>query len=101
MRLIFILGGVIIIRMYICICNAINERQVLASVDRGSRTLADLQADVGVATVCGCCAETAVEYLPGGRYAQPQVGAHELDTCVGAAANDGAGDFLEVAVRRA
>ncbi|NYT65640.1 (2Fe-2S)-binding protein [Alcaligenaceae bacterium] len=54
--------------MYICICNAITERQVQAAVAEGASSLADLQAQLGVATCCGCCADTATEYLPGGRY---------------------------------
>jgi len=53
--------------MYICVCNAITERQVRASVDGGATTLSDLQFELGVATCCGCCAATAAEYLPGGR----------------------------------
>ncbi|WZB62797.1 (2Fe-2S)-binding protein [Achromobacter xylosoxidans] len=53
--------------MYICVCNAITERQVRASVDAGATTLADLQFELGVATCCGCCAATATEYLPGVR----------------------------------
>ncbi|CUJ39153.1 BFD-like [2Fe-2S] binding domain [Achromobacter xylosoxidans] len=57
----------IIILMYICVCNAITERQVRASVDAGATTLSDLQFELGVATCCGCCAATAAEYLPGGR----------------------------------
>jgi len=59
----------IIIRMYICVCNAITERQVRESVAAGAATLTDLQFDLGVATCCGCCAQTAQDYLPGGRYA--------------------------------
>uniref|UniRef100_UPI003341A05C (2Fe-2S)-binding protein n=1 Tax=Castellaniella defragrans TaxID=75697 RepID=UPI003341A05C len=57
--------------MYICICNAISERQVQEAVTQGALALTDLQASLGVATCCGHCAETAVEYLPGGRYAEP------------------------------
>ena len=53
--------------MYICVCNAITERQVRASVDAGATSLSDLQFELGVATCCGCCAATAAEYLPGGR----------------------------------
>jgi len=53
--------------MYICVCNAVTERQVRASVDAGATTLSDLQFELGVATCCGCCAATAQEYLPGGR----------------------------------
>lgn len=76
--------------MYICICNAITERQVQASVADGACSLQDLQADLGVASCCGCCADTAIEYLPGGRYAT--VGVHPdgqaQAASVGAAAND-------------
>jgi bacterioferritin-associated ferredoxin len=53
--------------MYICVCNAVTERQVRASVDAGATSLDDLQFDLGVASCCGSCAATAVEYLPGGR----------------------------------
>jgi len=55
--------------MYICVCNAITERQVRESVAAGAASLTDLQFDLGVATCCGCCAQTAQDYLPGGRYA--------------------------------
>ena len=40
----------IIILMYICVCNAITERQVRASVDAGATSLSDLQFELGVAT---------------------------------------------------
>ncbi|WP_459616407.1 (2Fe-2S)-binding protein [Bordetella sp. 2513F-2] len=53
--------------MYICVCNAVTERQVRACVDGGASSLEDLQFELGVATCCGCCAATAAEYLPGGR----------------------------------
>ncbi|SAI66469.1 bacterioferritin-associated ferredoxin [Bordetella ansorpii] len=53
--------------MYICVCNAVTERQVRACVDAGATSLGDLQFELGVASCCGCCAATALEYLPGGR----------------------------------
>ncbi|MBN9478491.1 MAG: hypothetical protein ABS43_24020 [Bordetella sp. SCN 67-23] len=52
--------------MYVCVCNAITERQIRSSVESGSTTLADLQFDLGVATCCGSCADTACQYLPAG-----------------------------------
>ncbi len=52
--------------MYVCVCNAITEREVRASVVAGASTLSDLQFDLGVATCCGCCADTARQYLPAG-----------------------------------
>jgi bacterioferritin-associated ferredoxin len=57
------------IRMYICVCNAISERQVQEAIAQGAADLGDLQATLGVATCCGQCAQTATDYLPGGRYA--------------------------------
>ncbi|MFC4277508.1 (2Fe-2S)-binding protein [Achromobacter aloeverae] len=53
--------------MYICVCNAITERQVRSCVDAGATTLDDLEFELGVASCCGSCAATAAEYLPGGR----------------------------------
>ena len=96
----------IIILMFICICNAITESHVRSAVAEGASTLSDLQAQLGVATCCGCCAETVAEYLPGGRYADHATGEYGLGAGVlaGAAANDasvGKPEFVEVIVRRA
>jgi bacterioferritin-associated ferredoxin len=60
--------------MYICLCNAITERQVQAVVASGASTMSELQGALGVATTCGCCLQVALEYLPGGLYATPGVG---------------------------
>lgn len=54
----------IMILMYICICNAITDTQIKTAVANGATTLADLQFDLGVATGCGRCAESAMELLP-------------------------------------
>jgi len=89
--------------MYICVCNAITERQVAASIQQGSVSLQDLQADLGVATRCGCCAETAQEYLPGGRYAASSAGfpTTVMATTTAEAANDADPAFREIIVQRA
>lgn len=71
----------IMIRMYICVCNAISERQVQEAIAQGAADLSDLQATLGVATCCGQCAQTATDYLPGGRYATapaPSVSPHPM-----------------------
>lgn len=54
----------IMILMYICICNAITDSQIKEAVANGATTLADLQFDLGVATNCGRCAESAMSLLP-------------------------------------
>jgi len=55
--------------MFICVCNAITERQVQEAVATGAASLSDLEAQLGVGGSCGCCRDTATDYLPGGRYA--------------------------------
>lgn len=91
--------------MFICICNAITERQVQIAVAAGASSMSDLQAQLGVAACCGCCADTALEYLPGGRYAGQASLHHEAGTLVVNAANDSGlaieTTMIEVAVRRA
>ena len=90
--------------MFICICKAITERQVQSAVAEGADTMAELQAQLGVATRCGCCHDTAAEYLPGGRYAD-----HIPAPVVGSLVDDAANDatvvvrttFTEVIARRA
>ena len=49
--------------MYICICNAITESQVHEAVESGAEDLWDLQAELGLASGCGSCKETASDIL--------------------------------------
>lgn len=49
--------------MYICLCNAVTERQIQDTVAAGASSLTDLQAQLGVATCCGCCADLATSFL--------------------------------------
>lgn len=94
----------IIILMFICVCNAISESQVRSAVAAGARSLSDLQSQLGVGACCGCCSETATEYLPGGRYAGHV--SHETSVAPVVAANDASADteiapMVVVAARRA
>ena len=88
--------------MFICICNAITERQVQSAVADGALTMSDLQGQLGVGTCCGRCTETATEYLPGGRYAG-HTPAPEMGALVVEAANDASVTvtMVEVIARRA
>lgn len=45
--------------MYVCICKAITERQVIAAAERGAVRLSELRADLGVPGNCGRCARCA------------------------------------------
>ena len=49
--------------MYICICNAITDRQVLDSATAGVRSLDELTQNLGVGAGCGRCRECATELL--------------------------------------
>ena len=49
--------------MYICICNAITERDVRECARRGCCSLDELSVELGVGTSCGKCRPTAKEIL--------------------------------------
>lgn len=50
-------------RMYICICNAITERQVRECVEEGTRCVDELTSKLGVGAGCGRCRECAAALL--------------------------------------
>ena len=49
--------------MYICLCNAITEREIRAHAAQGACTLADLEQCLGVGAGCGRCRPVASELL--------------------------------------
>lgn len=49
--------------MYVCICNAITDKQIREAADAGVADLWSLQRELGVATGCGSCKENACEIL--------------------------------------
>jgi bacterioferritin-associated ferredoxin len=49
--------------MYVCLCNAVTDREIRQCADLGARTLSDLGDALGVATCCGRCADTADRVL--------------------------------------
>jgi bacterioferritin-associated ferredoxin len=49
--------------MYICICNAITERQVRECAQAGTRSVDELTIQLGVGAGCGRCRECAAELL--------------------------------------
>ena len=49
--------------MYICICNAITERQVKESASAGIQSVDELAATLGVGSGCGRCRECATQIL--------------------------------------
>jgi bacterioferritin-associated ferredoxin len=49
--------------LYLCICNAITERQVRETAQAGARSVDDLTVALGVGAGCGRCRECAAELL--------------------------------------
>ncbi|NIL93159.1 MAG: (2Fe-2S)-binding protein [Woeseiaceae bacterium] len=49
--------------MYVCICNAITDRQIRDAARSGASSLWKLQKDLGVASNCGKCREVAMQIV--------------------------------------
>jgi bacterioferritin-associated ferredoxin len=49
--------------MYICLCNAVTERQVKECAKAGARTVDQLAAELGVGASCGRCRDCAARVL--------------------------------------
>jgi bacterioferritin-associated ferredoxin len=49
--------------VYICLCHGITDAQIRSCVAEGARTLCDLSGELGVATQCGKCANSACAVL--------------------------------------
>jgi bacterioferritin-associated ferredoxin len=49
--------------MYICICNAISERQVRECAKRGARSVEEVAVELGVGAGCGRCLECTAEVI--------------------------------------
>ena len=49
--------------MYVCICNAVTDSQILAAVSDGHASLKALREHLGVAAECGRCARCAADLL--------------------------------------
>lgn len=45
--------------MYVCVCNAVTERQIHQAVKDGARTVKHLKNQLNVASECGACVQCA------------------------------------------
>ena len=45
--------------MYVCVCQAVTERQVREAVEQGVSSMRGLREQLGVASECGRCARCA------------------------------------------
>ena len=49
--------------MYICLCNAVTEREIRSCAQEGACSMSDLERCLGVGTNCGRCRSMATEIL--------------------------------------
>ncbi len=49
--------------MYVCVCQAVTDRQIIAAAERGTARLVELRRELGVPGSCGRCARCARELL--------------------------------------
>lgn len=49
--------------MYICVCQAVTDRQIRQAAQSGALTLRDLRRELGVTRDCGRCASCARDCL--------------------------------------
>ncbi len=45
--------------MYVCVCNAVTEKDIERAVDDGANSFHHLQQKLGVSNNCGSCADEA------------------------------------------
>jgi bacterioferritin-associated ferredoxin len=45
--------------MYVCICQAITDRQIESAIKDGAQTFYDLKDQLGVGSCCGSCQDDA------------------------------------------
>lgn len=49
--------------MFICVCNAITEKEIIESITKGNDSLEKLKQALNIATSCGCCEKWITDYI--------------------------------------
>jgi len=49
--------------MYLCVCNAVIDREIRTAAEAGCRSFSEIQKELGVATGCGKCEPCVREIL--------------------------------------
>ena len=49
--------------MYVCVCNAVTERDIHDAVENGVQNMTQLSRTTGCSNTCGCCREVAADVL--------------------------------------
>ena len=66
-------------RMYVCVCNAVTERQIRALAEQGVRTLDEMSQINGCSSTCGGCMDEAKRIL---KISQPSRKKINLDVAI-------------------
>jgi len=59
--------------MYVCICNAVTDSQIIEAKQSGMTTMQEITDHLGVGNCCGRCVETAEEVLSQGAGVQKYI----------------------------
>ena len=59
--------------MYVCICNAITEKEIHSAIDRGVCDVDEIADQLGAGACCGSCRETTRSILESRRYDESQL----------------------------
>lgn len=51
--------------MFVCVCNAVSDRDIAAARAQGCSSLDELAMRTGCGTTCGCCLDVAQQILHG------------------------------------
>lgn len=49
--------------MYVCLCKAITDKEVIEAIDAGANSTEALGDQLGVGTCCGCCRDFTSELI--------------------------------------
>ncbi len=81
--------------MIVCVCHRVSDRDITSEVNDGCRSFDMLQAELGVGTSCGACAECARDVFDRqcAVHAQPA-------TAVAPAASQGSSGWAELTLWR-
>jgi len=61
--------------MYVCLCNAISDQDIIAAVESGADDLVTIQEQLGAGTGCGTCREMTEQLITQTRGgAEPRIG---------------------------
>ncbi len=58
-----IINNIWSIPMYVCVCNAVTDKQIRQACENGACTMEDLSRELNVATCCGRCQDCARKIL--------------------------------------